>query len=317
MMFRVGKKPTWQTYFFCLGLALTLLTLGSQFGGHIKGVSLLVHFTFHLADLAGFGLVLALGLRQWKSMLLMLMCLSLTLPALWPLYGESTVKNPTGAYPLSIISANLLRDNPQADSALRYLEQSPADILILTEVTGEWDQRLKSLAGKYPYRFGLAREGYHGIFLLSRYPLLQAKLWWPGGYNCPAVYAEVKWAGDTFAVVGFHPPAPPRRRKTRIRDLQFRALASRLANIKHPLVVVGDFNLTSFHPTYQDFLQRLTLSDTRIGKGRQASWPAWAGSFGLCLDHALVSSHWEVVRREVGPFIGSDHLPLELEIQRK
>ncbi len=316
-MLRGSRKHIWQKYFAWIVYALTGLAIASQLGGHYGGLALLVHFRFHLGVVAGIGLLLALWGQDGKSILLSLLCLALTLPSLWPLYVKRKTVEPVDGRGLFIISANLLRDNAQKDSALRYLEQSHSDLLILTELTEDWRRRLKSLDSKYPFRVGLSREDYHGILLLSRYPLHRAELWWPAGFDCPAVYAEVQWAKDTFSLVGLHPPAPPRRRKTRIRDLQFQALGNRLEGVKHPLLVLGDFNLTSFHPTYEDFQQRLNLLDTRIGQGRQASWPAWAGPLGLCLDHALVSPHWTLVHREVGPFIGSDHLPVELELQLK
>jgi endonuclease/exonuclease/phosphatase (EEP) superfamily protein YafD len=34
------------------------------------------------------------------------------------------------------------------------------------------------------------------------------------------------------------------------------------------------------------------------------------GVLGLPIDHVLVTPHWAVVARQVGPQLGSDHLPV-------
>ena len=59
---------------------------------------------------------------------------------------------------------------------------------------------------------------------------------------------------------------------------------------------------------------KTTLKDSREGFGILPSWPANAFFLQTTLDHAMVSENVQVITRQVGEYIGSDHLPIYLEI---
>jgi hypothetical protein len=45
-------------------------------------------------------------------------------------------------------------------------------------------------------------------------------------------------------------------------------------------------------------------------------WPTWAPSFlRVPIDHIFVSSSWRVIDRRLGPMVGSDHLPVLVDLQ--
>ncbi len=63
----------------------------------------------------------------------------------------------------------------------------------------------------------------------------------------------------------------------------------------------------------------LFLLDSRRGFGVQRSWPtsmkvSILGTMRIPIDHALVSRDVKVLDRRVGPFIGSDHFPIMVDI---
>ena len=78
-------------------------------------------------------------------------------------------------------------------------------------------------------------------------------------------------------------------------------------------MVVGDFNNSSFS-TYFQKLTETDLKDSRLGFGLLPTWPANISFLQTTLDHILVSENIQVLDRTVGENIGSDHLPISVEI---
>jgi endonuclease/exonuclease/phosphatase (EEP) superfamily protein YafD len=58
----------------------------------------------------------------------------------------------------------------------------------------------------------------------------------------------------------------------------------------------------------------LGLCDTRAGFGLQASFPAWSAVMRIPIDHVLASCSIGVRDRWIGPDIGSDHLPVLIDL---
>ena len=82
-----------------------------------------------------------------------------------------------------------------------------------------------------------------------------------------------------------------------------------------PLLIVGDLNTTSFAPVFGELTEQLNLKDSRQGFGLQPSWPATSVSpLMITLDHVLVSPEIQVINRKTGNHVGSDHLPVYVEI---
>ncbi len=106
-----------------------------------------------------------------------------------------------------------------------------------------------------------------------------------------------------------HPSIPFARKNTP----ELAALADRIGRTGVSRIVVGDMNSTEGSPHFADFLRRAGLRDSRLGFGRQPSWPTgWP--YRIALDHAFVSDDLAVLERRLGPSIGSDHFPLILDL---
>ncbi|HEU4601170.1 MAG TPA: endonuclease/exonuclease/phosphatase family protein, partial [Steroidobacteraceae bacterium] len=86
-------------------------------------------------------------------------------------------------------------------------------------------------------------------------------------------------------------------------------------NAARPLLVAGDFNITPWSSYYQQFVKDSTLSDSDWGQGLPASWPSVLGPLGIRIDHCLHSAHWDVIATHTGPELGSDHLPVTVDLQ--
>jgi endonuclease/exonuclease/phosphatase family metal-dependent hydrolase len=125
--------------------------------------------------------------------------------------------------------------------------------------------------------------------------------------------AEVELAGRPLRIWLVHPPNPLSRLGRARGGDEINALAERIGSSDGDRLVFGDMNRTDGSPYFGDFLRKTGLRDSRLGFGRQASWPAWS-PYKIAIDHAFVSTDLAVTSRRLGPAIGSDHLPLVIEL---
>ena len=82
-----------------------------------------------------------------------------------------------------------------------------------------------------------------------------------------------------------------------------------------PLIIVGDLNMTMWSPSHRSLCDELGLTNTRRGFGILPSWPASLPSvMRIPIDHCLVSDGITVLDCRLGRDIGSDHLPLIVDL---
>ena len=80
-------------------------------------------------------------------------------------------------------------------------------------------------------------------------------------------------------------------------------------------MVLGDLNTTPWSARYRALLDDAGLEDTRVGYGLQTSWPSFLPAvLRIPIDHVLVTPDLAAAEREVGPEVGSDHLPVWVEL---
>ena len=121
-------------------------------------------------------------------------------------------------------------------------------------------------------------------------------------------------ARPALTIVGTHAFAPFTPQALVLRNRHFAQLAAFVREQKQPVVLVGDLNSSSWSRAFQDLLRDAHLIETRLGRGVQATWPAWLPIPQVPIDHALVSRGVRVHARFVGDRVGSDHLPVVLDI---
>ena len=97
-------------------------------------------------------------------------------------------------------------------------------------------------------------------------------------------------------VIGTHLASPTTPWRAAVRNSQLDSLATRVARVTGPLVVVGDLNITPYSPLFQDWLERTGLTDTRRGRTLSPSWPAHLPIVGVPIDHCAVSRDIVIVR---------------------
>lgn len=218
---------------------------------------------------------------------------------------------------LRIVNLNLLYSNRQHRAVLDWVREVLPDVLVVHECTEGWFPVLvDGLRATHPYHSGDVLPTWTGTRVFSRFPLrMAAELASfeavPLAESCLAVTLE--WGGRSLIVIADHPPSPTNLSRFQRRNERLAELEQFGVMINEPWIIAGDFNCSSGSPY---FISRPELHDTRWGFGWQASWPTWAPGFlRVPIDHVFVSSDWRVIDRRLGPMVGSDHLPVLVDLE--
>lgn len=214
---------------------------------------------------------------------------------------------------LRLLVANVQADNGNFGLLRDLIRRERPDVVGLIEYSEAWQAADLRDRAEFPEAIEVG-FGTHGMALWFRRrpvaiepPLVLV----PGGN--PVLRAEIDLAGATRQLWLVHPPNPLQAQGRRRGGEELRELARRLAAERGPRIVAGDMNRTEGSPRFGDFLDATGLRDSRLGFGRQASWPAWS-PYRIAIDHALLTPDLAVVARRLGPNIGSDHFPLIVDV---
>jgi endonuclease/exonuclease/phosphatase (EEP) superfamily protein YafD len=215
---------------------------------------------------------------------------------------------------LRVLSFNVWAGNHDCQRIIEYVKEVDPDVAVFFEVNGRWARALEGLEERWPHFKIKALDSPFGVALFSRVPLDVARFDYLSN-GCPVVVAKAR-AGDTpVTIFGVHTANPVVPLRAVLRDEQFAALAELVIAEPGPKVVIGDFNITSWSPAFHDLVARTGLRDSRAGFGVQPTFPAAISPLpGIPIDHCLVSPEVTVAKREIGPDVGSDHLPLIVEL---
>ncbi len=166
---------------------------------------------------------------------------------------------------------------------------------------------------EYPFISSVPRKDDYGIAIFSRIPFTDIKVHHFGDNNSPTIVAQLGLEGQILTLIAAHPPPPTTKSKIELRNRQLFEIAHFIANYSGACILIGDLNITPWSPFFRDLMDQSGLQDSRIGFGLQPSWPTTFPLLYIPIDHILVSDEINVHRRQVGPRIGSDHLPVELD----
>lgn len=226
--------------------------------------------------------------------------------------GRTSV--PAVSQTLRVMLMNVHTGNRRHELVESTIRNYDPDLVVLLEVNNEWMSRLTEVLARYPQVCQEPREDNFGIALLSKLPLEDPKIVELGQAEVPSVTAAFRFADRTFRILGTHPLPPANREQSRLRNQQLEALAEFVAARDGPVIVLGDLNITPWSPHFQKLVRRTGLTDSARGFGWQTTWPANFFPLRIAIDHGLLSPDLCVVARSVGPNIGSDHLPLVMDL---
>jgi endonuclease/exonuclease/phosphatase (EEP) superfamily protein YafD len=216
-------------------------------------------------------------LRRWWVLIPVGTALAVGIWSAVPAWTPSTT--PGAEVDLTVMSSNLHLGQANARQlmdAVRYLN---VDVLVLLEVTPQAIENLDDQAASsyFTFRVGEARPADNGTMVLSRFPLGLRS-----AGDDPQVEAtanaqpevDITVADGTVRLKVAHPTAPLRGATSVWRDGLSRLEAWKARQKgPEPLVVAGDFNACSGHPSFRDLADGLTDAERASGAGWVRTWP--------------------------------------------
>lgn len=240
--------------------------------------------------------------RRW-----LLLLLFVALP--WISASPRAPVHASGEPGLSIVEINANIGNPNHDRLIDWLQASDTDIIVVLEVSHTLSARLRALS-TYPFQEIVSRSDPFGIAVLSRLPL-EGTAVDVDSDGIPRISTRVLWPAQPFDLAALH-PMPPLSGEFHVkRDLTLAEIVKQHVPLHQPLIVVGDMNASPWSSAFSGLVERGLQRSGSLAP----TWPAtFRGWFGIPIDHVLVSPQWQVEQYDVGADIGSDHLPIRVEL---
>jgi len=220
--------------------------------------------------------------------------------------------NPTE--PLRILHANVLATNNRYDLLYDLVAKEKPDIIFLAEVDLDWAHELDDLKKDYPINHGEPRGGAMGMAAFSKIPLDRLTIEHLSPVNVPSVHVQFERWGKTITMLYTHPYPPVNGGAQLARDQELTEITAAAIAAGGPRVILGDLNCTPESAIFQHIITKALVRDTRRGFGLQPTWPSDLPPLMIPIDHVLVSYEFEVLDRRLGPNIGSDHLPVIIDL---
>ena len=295
-------------------IGLSGLTLIGFFSRRSYLFDICGHFRMQYLILAtGFALA-SLWINEWLLALISLAIASVNIIVLLPIYIRP-VGWKRGQPEIRLLLANVLRKNQSYDLVLNLIRVYRPDVIVLIEPDQPWLDAMLPVNELFPYHHAAAQDDNYGLALLSRYPLENRAVHNITGKGVPTLSAEIRLDGQSVRILVTHPPPPKNYVNLSWRDSQMEGLAELAKNQDMPVILCGDFNITPWSRPFRRMEREGKLVDSTRGFGFQPTWPVDRPWLRVPIDHCLVSPNIQVVQRKVGPRIGSDHLPLIVDIR--
>jgi endonuclease/exonuclease/phosphatase (EEP) superfamily protein YafD len=268
---------------------------------------LLVNFRTHFALLLGLALLLAAALRRWRVVALAAAGLALNA---WPMHGawSGAETAPAGGRAVRVVEFNVHVANDDFKGIASYLDSLDPDVVVLAEMTTWSADQLSPLLPRLPHRYVAVDEGFRGVLILSRWPLVVPQTLVHEG-TLYGARANVDLGDRQFLIYGVHLNWPVVPEAERERNAQLVALGQELAGCQSACVLVGDFNITPWSSHYRNLLDHPGVRDCAAGRGWQTTWNSRLPAvLRIRIDHCVLAGAVSAADVQVGQSVGSDHL---------
>jgi len=215
---------------------------------------------------------------------------------------------------LRILNANVHSSNDEYQRLLDLVGAEQPDIIFVQELSPAWRDAIKPLKSEYPYDYSVPRDGNFGIAVLSRKAFDSVTHVDSPPLSHPTIVATVTIDETSLTLISTHPMIPVTSSQFDARNEQIDSIANLVSKIEGPAILTGDFNLSIWCRRYRLLEEQTGLRNTRRGFGVLPTWPTFMPFAMIPIDHALVSDEIGVNDIRTGSRIGSDHLPLIVDV---
>lgn len=293
----------------------TLFSLATVFDEHHRYLELFSHFRLQYLCASLLLVALLAGFRRWRLSALMVAVTAansaMVIP--WYLGGPEAAGRET----LTLLLANVHLDNGDATPLIDIVERENPDLVLVLELTPDYRDQLGALDANYPHSVTDVRHDPYGIGIWSRRPLNSSAVLSTPPRDLPSLSVEVDFDGTPLTVVGTHPSQPLGSANYAARNLQLAAIGDLVAATPGSVVLAGDLNVSVWAANYEALESRSRLVNARQGFGVLPTWPTHLPFAMIPIDHVLLSRDLAAVDTRIPDAIGSDHLPLVVDIARR
>jgi endonuclease/exonuclease/phosphatase (EEP) superfamily protein YafD len=216
-----------------------------------------------------------------------------------------------------VFSVNAFRDNEKPEKLAKLIEKADPELLLIMEMTERLDRHLVDALKPYTHRLQTkVRDGF-SICLLSKKPFLKKSVTYHGPGDTPLLYALTTIHGQDYHVYSAHPKPALNKSWFEERQIYFNEISQHINNEDHSksVIVLGDFNSVPWESHFVSFLNKNGLKSTVRDQGYKVTWPVYFPLMGIPMDHILISENETYSRVEVGPYAGSDHFPVSINLR--
>lgn len=227
----------------------------------------------------------------------------------YPKQVASTERCPVGRQ-VSLMNANVLMTNQHYGKLIKLVEERKPDVLLLLEPGFEWEEAIKPLLSEYRYRLSEPLPNTYGMILLSKLPM-EGRIEYVLQPAVPSANVRLRLpGGEKIDLHAVHPEPPLPGDNSGERDAELVTVGKRVRDEGRAAIVMGDLNDVAWSRTSDLFRRAGGMLDPRVGRG---FYPTFNANYPLLrwpLDHLFVSPHFKVMKLDLLPDIGSDHLPI-------
>ena len=297
--------------FLALAFTLILGVLG-LFSDAYLIFDLASHFRVHYVIAACITSTIFLCYRIHWLALLSLVSLVFNLVFVVPWYFGS--RESASKEDVKLLLSNVLKNNNDHGSLVSLIQNESPDIIVVMEINKNWVNALNLLKNEYTYSKLVPREDNFGIGVYSKLPIIVGSVTYFGSSGVPSIVLSLEAAKGTLTLIATHPVPPISDDYFKLRNKQLSHVAQEAEKLSGPLILAGDLNTTMWSSHYSQLETNGKLRNVRRGFGVNATWPSGLGILGIPIDHVLISDQIQVVDLKVGASVGSDHLPLIVEL---
>ena len=299
-----------------IGLSVIVVaSLAAYFGGWLKVFEFASQLRLQFLVGAIGCLVFTLSKREWRWSGVALLGIALNF---WPIASWYVPKSQAihSTRRLKLVQYNVFYYNNHYRGVMDFLRAEQPDIVTMQEITSDWVEGLAPLSAEFLEHRAVPEARGSGIAIYSRIKFDQAETLVLSQDQRPNLLVKFHWEGRPVSLLTTHPQNPFGKNRFEWRNELLHNAANLLNSLSTPKILIGDLNITMWSPYYQKLVNNTQLVNAREGYGLL---PTWNARFRLPflmipIDHCLVSRDIEVAAIRTGPKLGSDHLPLIIEL---
>jgi endonuclease/exonuclease/phosphatase (EEP) superfamily protein YafD len=209
-----------------------------------------------------------------------------------------------------IVWANLFDRRDAFERVMALAARESADLVLVAELPDMPHADIERISGPFMHHAGRPNLHRTKVAAFSRTPIQRIHVL-AANAKRPGLCLIIETPSGALVVAGIHPSVPATPAMTRGRAVSIGEAFALADSSDGPIVLVGDFNT----PPWSETLRAAERGDVwrRARLGPVSTWSAPLPILGLPIDHAF-GAHGARVSARLGPGIGSDHMPLIVDV---